>query len=249
MSMDRFLYVAMTGARETQIAQAVTANNLANASTPGFRATLAAASHVGLEGPGHAAARAYAVTEGRGIDLTPGPLTSTGRDLDVAIDGSGWIAVQAPDGSEAYTRAGDLRVDSLGLLTTGRGESVLGNGGPISVPPFESLEIGSDGTISIRPLGQDAAVLAEVDRIRLVDPPAEDLVRGDDGLIRLAPGAPPAPEAMVTLRGGMLEGSNVSVVQAMVEMIEQARTFELQIKMMTTAQDNDRSSSELLRLG
>lgn len=246
--MDRFLYVAMTGARETQLAQAVTANNLANASTPGFRATLAAASHVALEGPGHAAARAYAVTEGRGVDFSPGPLTSTGRDLDVAIDGSGWIAVQAPDGGEAFTRAGDLRVDSLGLLTNGRGQPVMGNGGPISVPPYESLEIGSDGTISIRPLGQDAAVLAEVDRIRLVDPPATDLTRGEDGQIRLAAGAPEPPAALVTLRGGMLEGSNVSVVQSMVEMIEHARSFELQIKMMTTAQENDRSSSDLLRL-
>jgi flagellar basal-body rod protein FlgF len=246
--MDRFLYVAMTGARETQLSQAVTANNLANASTPGFRATLAAASHVGLSGPGHAAARAYAVTEGRGVDFTPGTLTTTGRDLDVAIDGSGWIAVQAPDGGEAYSRAGDLRVDSLGLLTNGRGEPVLGNGGPIAVPPFETLEIGSDGTISIRPLGQDAAVLAEVDRIRLVDPPATDLTRGEDGLIRLAFGAAEPPAAAITLRAGMLEGSNVSVVQAMVEMIEQARTFELQIKMMTTAEENDQSSSELLRL-
>ena len=247
--MDRFLYVAMTGARETQLAQAVTAHNLANASSTAFRATLAAAGTVTLDGPGHAGARAYAATEPQGIDLSPGPMTSTGRDLDVAVDGRGWIAVQAPDGGESYTRAGDLRVDSLGLLTTGRGEPVLGNGGPIALPPYQSLEIGSDGTISIRPLGQDAAVLAEVDRIRLVDPPASDLERDSDGRIRLAAGAAEPAAAPVTLRSGMLESSNVSVVHSMVSMIEHARSFELQVKMMSTAEDNDRASALLLRLG
>src|SRR5690606_37633132 len=128
------------------------------------------------------AARAFAVTQGYVVDLTPGVLQATGRDLDVAIDGEGWIAVQAPDGSEAYTRAGDLEVDAFGLLTTRAGQPVLGEGGPIALPPFESLEIGIDGTISIRPRGQDAAGLVVVDRIRLVNPPAADLRRGADGL-------------------------------------------------------------------
>lgn len=246
--MDRLVYVAMTGAREVQLAQAVNANNLANASTTGFRATLAGASHVGITGPGHATARAYAVTEQHGIDLNPGALMSTGRDLDVAIDGSGWMVVTAPDGGEALTRAGDLRVDSQGLLTTGTGLAVMGEGGPIALPPYETLEIGTDGTISIRPLGQEAAGLAQVARIRLVDPPPGDLVRGTDGLVRLAPDAPEPPPAPIALRSGMLEGSNVNVVHAMVEMIQHARSFELQVKMMTTAQDNDRASSDLLRL-
>jgi flagellar basal-body rod protein FlgF len=238
----------MTGAREVQLAQAVNANNLANASTTGFRATLAAASHVGLTGPGHAEARAYAMTEPLGIDLNPGVLVTTGRDLDVAIDGSGWIAVMAQDGSEALTRAGDLRVDPQGLLTTGTGLPVMGAAGPIALPPFESLEVAADGTISIRPVGQEAAGLAQVGRIRLVDPPAADLVRGEDGLVRVAANAPEPLEAPVTLRSGMLEGSNVNVVHAMVEMIQHARAFELQVKMMATAQDNDRASSDLLRL-
>jgi flagellar basal-body rod protein FlgF len=246
--MDRLVYVAMTGAREAQLAQAVTANNLANASTTGFRATLAGASHVALAGPGHAEARAYAVTEPFGIDLEPGALVTTGRDLDVAIDGSGWMVVLAPDGSEALSRAGDLRVDSQGLVTNGAGQPVLGSGGPILLPPYSTLEIGSDGAISVRAQGQEASSLAQVDRIRLVDPPPADLVRGEDGLIRVAPGAPAPPEVPVQLRSGMLEGSNVNAVHAMVEMIQQARSFELQVRMMTTAKDNDQASADLLRL-
>jgi flagellar basal-body rod protein FlgF len=247
--MDRLLYVAMTGAREAQVAQSVTSHNLANASTTGFRATLASAAHAPLAGPGHAQARSYAVTEGRGIDYTPGPLLATGRDLDVAIEGEGWIAVQAPDGGEALTRAGDLRVDAFGMLTTGTGLPVLGNGGPVALPPYETLEIAGDGTISIRPLGQDAAGLAVVERIRLLNPDPAGLVRGEDGLVRVAEGFEAPAEADVRLLRGMLEGSNVNPITAMVEMIQHARSFELQVKMMTTAEQNDRSSSSLLRLG
>ena len=247
--MDRFVYVAMTGAREAQLAQAVTSHNLANASTTGFRATLAANQHVGLEGPGHAAARAYATQQGYGVDLTPGPLQTTGRDLDVAIEGDGWIAVQAPDGGEAYTRAGDLSIDAFGVLTTRSGHPVLGDGGPIALPPFQSLEIGADGTLSIRPQGQDAAGLAVVERIRLVNPPADQLVRGEDGLVRTADGAVPPAAAEVKLLSGTLEGSNVNVVSAMVDMIQHARSFELQVKLMNTAEQNDQASAQLLRLG
>ncbi len=247
--MDRFLYIAMTGARETQLAQAVTTNNLANASTTGFRAALANAQDVSLDGPGYAAARAYAVTEDQGTDFTPGPLMTTGRDLDVAVDGDGWIAVQAPDGTEAYTRAGNLRVDGVGQLTTATGENVLGDGGPIALPPFEKIEIGVDGSVSIRPLGQDAAGLVQVARIRLVNPPSTELQRGADGLLRAAPGAEAAVDANVRLVSGALEGSNVNTVSAMVEMIQQARNFELQIKMMNTAEVNDQAAGELMQLG
>jgi flagellar basal-body rod protein FlgF len=247
--MDRLLYVAMTGARETHLAQAVTANNLANASTTGFRATLAGASHVALDGPGHADARAYAMTESHGVDTTPGTMVATGRDLDVAVSGRGWLVVQARDGSEAYTRAGDLQIDALGQLTTGAGLPVMGKGGPIALPDFETVEIGRDGTISIRPLGQTASALVEVDRIRTVDPPDADIALGTDGLVRLREGVPPPEDAAVELRAGALEGSNVSVVSAMVDMIQQARAFELQVKMMSSAEENDRSAASLLRLG
>lgn len=246
--MDRLLYVAMTGAREAQTAQAVTDNNLANASTVGFKSTLAGTLNVSLKGPGFADARAYAVTEGQGTDFTPGPLMATGRSLDVAVNGPGWIAVQAPDGSEAYTRAGDLHVNAYGMLETAAGQPVLGDGGPISLPPFESLEIAGDGTVSIRPQGQNAASLAVVGRIRLVNPPASQLVRGSDGLMRLADGSSATADAGVRLVSGMLEGSNVNAVSAMVDLIEQARSFEMHVKMMTTAAQNDQASTELMKL-
>jgi flagellar basal-body rod protein FlgF len=156
--------------------------------------------------------------------------------------------VQAPDGTEAYTRAGDLQIDAVGLLTTGTGLPVRGDGGPIAVPPFETLEIGSDGTISIRPLGQGGAVLAQVDRIKLVNPNTAELYLGEDGLIRHAEEAELPADAQVGLLRGMLESSNVSTVEAMVNMIDLARNFEMQIKMMRTAKDNDEAAASLLRM-
>jgi len=246
--MDRFLYVAMTGASELQLAQAVTNNNLANASTTGFKATLASAAYVPIEGPGHEDARVYSMTAGQGIDFTPGGIVQTGRELDVAVDGDGWIAVQAPDGSEAYTRAGDFRIDAYGLLTTSTGEPVLGEGGPIAISQYESLEIGRDGTISIRPLGQEASVLSVVDRIRLVSVPQSDLMRGTDGLMRIVEGGAALPDAHVKVVSRSLESSNVNVVSAMVEMITQARAYEMQIKMLGTAESIDQASQQLIAL-
>lgn len=245
--MDRMLYVAMSGAKETALSQARNTQNLANANTTGFKASLEAFTSRQVTGPGFES-RTYAVNQDMKADLSPGPLQATGRDLDVAVQGEGWIAVQAPDGTEAYTRAGDLRVDSLGLLTTGTGLPVLGEAGPIAVPPFETFEIGTDGTISIRPLGQEANVLAEVDRIRLVNPNPDELVRGEDGLIRHQLGVEQPADAQVTLTRGMLESSNVNTVEAMVNMIDLARHFEMQVKMMKTAEDIDSASASLLRM-
>lgn len=246
--MDRMLYIAMSGAKETMLSQAVHTHNLANANTTAFRADLEAFTSLQVRGPGYDS-RAYALEAGRGVDFKPGTLVATGRDLDVSVNGEGWIAVQAPDGTEAYTRAGDLRIDANGLLTTGTGLPVLGNGGPIAVPPFESLVIGADGTITIRPQGQQANALAIVDRIRLVRPEAANLVKGDDGLLRTRDGAPAAPDAAVQIVAGSLETSNVNAVDAMVNLIELSRQFELQVKMMKTAEENDRQSAQLMRLG
>lgn len=246
--MDRLLYVAMTGASQTMLAQAANSHNLANVSTTGFRADLEAFRSLPVYGPGYPG-RVYAMTESKGVDFSPGSIVTTGRDLDVAVNGSGWIAVQAPDGTEAYTRAGDLRVTSGGMLVTGAGHPVLGNAGPIAIPPYETLEIGADGTISIRPLGQGAETLAVVDRIKLVDPPLQDLEKGQDGFLRLKDGTAAAPDARVRLVSGALESSNVNAVDAMVRMIELARQFELQVKAMKTAEENDAVSARLMQLG
>jgi flagellar basal-body rod protein FlgF len=245
--MDRMLYVAMSGAKETALAQARNTQNLANASTTGFKASLDAFASRHVEGPGHGT-RTFAVTQDMRVDLSPGTLQATGRDLDVAVQGEGWLAVQAPDGTEAYTRAGDLKVDAVGRLTTGAGFPVLGGGGPIGIPPFETLEIGTDGTISIRPLGQDANALVTVDRIKLVNPNPDDLVLGEDGLIRHPEFVEQPPDGRVSVVRGFLEASNVNTVEAMVNMIELARQFEMQIKMMKTAEKTDEASASLLRL-
>lgn len=245
--MDRMLYIAMSGAKETAFAQTSNSHNLANANTTGFRAALDVFETRPVVGPVFDS-RSYIVREGKGIDFTHGPLQSTGRELDVAIRGEGWIAVQAPDGTEAYTRAGDLRVDALGQLSTGTGLPVLGDAGPIALPPFESLLIGNDGTISIRPLGAETNALANVDRIKLVLPDNDDLYRGEDGLIRHVDGEPLEPDAAVTLVHSMLEASNVNTVESLVTMIELSRHFEMQVKMMKTAEENDSASASLLRM-
>lgn len=246
--MDRLLYVAMSGAREAMQAQAVNAQNLANATTTGFRADLESFRSLPVYGPGHAS-RVYGVAAGMGVDFSPGSAVSTGRDLDVAINGDGWIAVQGPDGNEAYTRAGDLRVDSLGLLRTGAGHVVMGNGSPIAVPPFETVEIAGDGTISIRPVGATANTLSVVDRIKLVNPDFVDMEKGPDGLMHMKTREPAVADGAVTLQAGALESSNVNTVEAMVSMIQLARQYETQVKIMANAEENDRAASQLLRLG
>jgi len=246
--MDRFLYIAMTGARETMRAQAVNSNNLANVSTTGFQADLETFRSLPVYGPGHAS-RVYSVSDGNGIDFEPGTIMKTGREMDIAVDGEGWIAVQAADGADAYTRAGDLQVDSLGLLRNGAGFPVMGNGGPIAVPPFEKMEIAADGTITIRPLGQAVNALAVLDRIKLVNPPHAGLVRDSDGLIRMRNNQPAEVDGRVRIQSGAIESSNVNPVEAMVNLIEHARLFETQVKMMKAAEDNERASSQLMRLG
>ncbi|MEZ5542596.1 MAG: flagellar basal-body rod protein FlgF [Pseudomonadota bacterium] len=246
--MDRLLYVAMSGAREAMQSQAVNAQNLANATTTGFRADLESFRSMPVYGPGHAS-RVYGVASGMGVDYTPGSALSTGRDMDVAINGDGWLAVQGPDGNEAYTRAGDLRVDSLGLLRTGAGHVVMGNGSPIAVPPFETIEIAGDGTISIRPVGATATTLTVVDRIKLVNPNVVDMEKGADGLMHMKSREPAVADGAVTLQSGALESSNVNTVEAMVNMIQLARQYETQVKIMANAEENDRAVSQLLRLG
>ena|SRR5690349_10704107 len=244
--MDRFLYISMSGAKETLRAQTANNHNLANASTTGFRADMSAFQTRNVAGSGYAS-RAYATNSTTGWDSTQGALIATGRDLDVGIHGPGWIAVMGRDGREAYTRAGDLRVDPSGMLLTGTGQQVMGEGGPISVPQNTSLTVGSDGTISVIPIGQGPETTAKVGRIKLVNPPEADMVRGEDGLFRSASGAEAPADASVKLATGSLETSNVNTADAMVNMIELSRRFDLQVKAMKTAEENAATSAQLLR--
>jgi len=236
----------MSGAKETMRAQTANNHNLANASTTAFRADLSAFQSRAVTGSGYAS-RAYATNSTVGWDSTYGSLQATGRDLDVAIQGDGWLAVQAPDGREAYTRAGDLKVQADGMLVTGTGHPVLGASGPVTVPPNSSLLIGNDGTISIVPLGQGAETTSSVGRIKLVNPPASTLERGEDGLFRTKDGSEVAADSTVHVSSGVLESSNVNVAQAMVNMIELARHYDLQVKAMRAAEDNGAASAQLLR--
>lgn len=245
--MDRMLFIAMNGAKETMTAQAINTNNLANASTTGFRADFQSSMSQQVYGPGHPS-RVYASVNGEGVDFTQGSIISTGRELDVAINGEGWFAVQAADGSEAYTRAGDFKIDNLGRLTNGAGFAVLGNGGPISVPANAKLEIGSDGTISIQPLGQPVNTLAIIDRIKLVNPSDDQLEKGVDGLMHMKSGKVAAEDASIRVVSGSLESSNVNTVGALVRMIELARQYETHIKLMQSAEENDRASAEIIKM-
>jgi flagellar basal-body rod protein FlgF len=244
--MDRLVYVAMSGAKETLRAQASNNHNLANANTNGFRADLSAFQTQNVVGAG-LASRAYATSDSAGWDASSGSLDATGRDLDVAIKGPGWIAVQASDGTEAYTRAGDLRVDPSGALLTAAGNTVLGDSGPITVPPYSSIHIGGDGSVSIVPRGQSAMTISTIGRIKLVNPPASELTRGSDGLFRDTSGSEQSSDASVHLMSGTLESSNVNIAETMANMIELARSYEVQVKAMKTAEDTAASSSKLLQ--
>jgi flagellar basal-body rod protein FlgF len=240
------LYVSMTGAKQILEAQGIVSHNLANVSTAGFRADLHAFTSQPIPGGGFPT-RINAYNGSAGLSVETGPVMQTGRPLDVAINGEGWIAVQAPDGSEAYTRAGDLRLTPEGNLETATGLPVLGDGGPISLPPFDEVAIGGDGTITIVAQGISAANASAVARLRLVNPPAAQLAKGDDGLVRLKSGQPAPADASVTVIGGSLEGSNVNAARALVEMIELQRMFDMQVKLMSTADQNAQTAQRLLQ--
>ncbi len=245
--MDKYLYLAMNGAAQAMLAQQNNANNLANVSTTGFKAALDHFQAKPVTGPGYLD-RVYSNNEYAGADFRPGAVAGTGRDLDLAINGEGWFAVQADDGSTAFTRRGDLRIDPTGLLLNGANQVMLGEGGPITIPQFESLVIGRDGTISIRAAGQAASALVAVDRIRLVNPPQQQLYRGQDGLFRSRDAAAVPADASVSVTSGALEASNVNAVDAMVRMIDYARYYEQQVKLMKLASENDAASARLMRM-
>jgi len=235
----------MTGAKQIMQAQAVNNNNIANVSTTGFRADMVSFSSQPIYGPGYAT-RVNAVAGDNGTDFSSGVLTSTGRPLDIAVNGKGFIAVQGKDGKEAYTKAGDLQVTALGAVTTSGGLAVLTDNGPLIVPPATSLSIGGDGTVSVVPLGLSAAAQSQVDRIKLVNPATKDLQKGADGLLRLKSGAKAPLDEAVTVQSGTLESSNVNAAQSLVNMIELQRLYEFQIKSMNSADTNEQSAERLM---
>ncbi|WP_027793002.1 flagellar basal-body rod protein FlgF [Paraburkholderia acidipaludis] len=250
--MDRLIYTAMTGAGQALEQQATVANNLANVSTTGFRAQLANFRDVPMSyGDGSTVnddtTRTFVISATPGSDMTPGAITKTGNPLDIAIQGQGFMAVQTPDGNEAYTRAGDLHVDENGQLVTANNYQVIGSGGPIAVPPGSEVTIGKDGTVSAIAPGSPPYAIAVIDQIKFVNPPAGTLTRGDDGLFRTADGNAADADQTVQIAPESLEGSNVNPVAAMVSMITNARQFQMQTKLMTTADQNDQTADQLLQ--
>jgi flagellar basal-body rod protein FlgF len=243
--MDRLIYTAMTGAEHLLNQQAVVAHNLANVNTTGFRAELSAFRAVPIVSDG-LNTRTFVVDSTVGTDLSPGTMQTTGRALDVAVQGPGFIAVQASDGTEAYTRAGDLEVGVNGLLQTRAGNAVLGDGGPVSIPPDSNITIAPDGTVSVIPTIGIPNATSIAGRIKLVNPAENEIARGGDGLFRMKSGIPAETDATVSLASGMLEGSNVNVVDAMVRLIENARQFDMQMKMLQSAESNSAQATSVL---
>lgn len=244
--MDKALYIAMSGAKQNMYAQRAHSNNLANVNTTGFKEDFAQARSMAVYGEHHPS-RAYAMTERPGTRMQQGPLQETGNSLDIALKGEGWIAVQGADGAEAYTRAGDLQIDVNGLLKTGAGLQVLGEGGPIAIPPSASVEIGADGAISAVPLGGAAAVV-QVDRIRLVNPDTSTLEKRSDGLMHVKQGEPVPPlDENVRVESGFVEGSNVNAVASLTEILSLSRQYEMQVKLMSQADQISQASARLLQ--
>jgi flagellar basal-body rod protein FlgF len=241
------IFTAMSGAKHILEQQATVSHNLANASTNGYRAAASAFRAVPILGGG-LPTRAFVVASTPGANYTPGALQGTGRDLDVAVQGPGWIAVQAADGSEAYTRNGSLQLSPNGLLQTRNGLNVLGDGGPISIPPESTISIANEGTVSVVSIVPPPKSVNAVGRIKLVNPDERLLVRGGDGLFRLANGGSAEADPKVALASGALEGSNVNVVEEMIGMISLARQFDLQMQLLNNAQKNATQASQILNI-
>ena len=235
----------MTGARETSLAQANSSNNLANAKTTGFKADLAQFRAMPVYGDGHAS-RVFSMAERPGYNFESGGIMTTGRDLDIAVRDQGWFVVQDEQGEQRLTRRGDLKVSPNGALFNGNNLPVMGDGGPIAIPPFEKLDIAKDGTITIIPLGAEANAPAVIDRIMMVKPELSSLEKDTQGLFKSRDGEPFVADAAVTLESGVLESSNVSVVEELTNMINLSRRFEVQVKLMASVEENGRALDRLL---
>ena len=246
--MDRLIYTVASGTKHILEQQATTSNNLANVSTTGFRAQLDSFRAVPVQSEG-LPTRAFVVDNTVGSDFAAGALQVTGRDLDVAVKGRGWLTVRNADGSEAYTRNGSLQVGPNGILQTANGQVIAGeNGGPITIPPDTTVAVGSDGTIATLSTNTTPAASTVLGRLKLVNPNDADLVRGDDGLFRLKDGISAQSDPAVSVAGGALEDSNVSAVDSMVNMITLARSFETQMSLLKNAENNAAKATQILAL-
>ena len=243
--MDRLIYTAMTGASATMGQEAAVAHNMANATSTGFKTELHKLRAVQVQNA-QMPTRAFVVDASVSDDFSTGPLQHTNRPLDMAVQGKGWFAVQMPDGTEGYTRNGNFEINANGILQTRTGLPVIGSGGPVTLPPDVEVAIGTDGTISTVPRTGARNSTSTVDQLKLVNPPEAELVRGGDGYFRLAGGNPAPADPAVRVASGYLEGSNVNVVEQMVSMISLARQYEMQTKMLSTAQEMDRAASQLV---
>jgi flagellar basal-body rod protein FlgF len=235
----------MTGAKQIMQAQAVNNHNIANVNTIGFRADAVSFVSQPIYGIGYPT-RVNAVASDAGTDFSSGVMQSTGRDLDVAVNGKGYIAVRGKDGKEAYTRAGDLRVSAEGAVTTAGGLPVLTESGPLVVPPATNVTVGNDGTVSVVPLGLSPIAISPTDRIKLVNPPQNNLQKGDDGLLRLKDGSKAETDPTVTLTSGVLESSNVNAAQSLINMIELQRLYEFQVRSMNSTDQNEQAAEQLM---
>ncbi len=247
--MDRMVYTALSGLRGQMAAQASIANNIANASTTGFRADRVAFQQMLLQGGDGLQSRTQAGGEVLDADRTAGAIRSTGRALDIAVTGASWIAVQATDGTEAYTRRGDLRITETGVLETGDGFPVMGSGGPITVPPAQKVMFAEDGTLSIVPMGAEPGAEPQIiDKLRLVSAEGSNTVKGLDNLIHVRGGGVLPDDAEGRLATASLEGSNVNLTQALVDMIENQRSYEVQANLLKEAKNMDESAASLMRM-
>ncbi len=245
--MDNFIFIAMSGAKENMLNQQLHMNNLANASTTGFRADFAAARSQPVFGPGMAS-RVYSMAENPGTDFKSGSMISTGNSLDVAISGDGFFSVLDKNGVEGYTRAGNFKLTETGMLTTGAGLPVLGDGGPVTIPPAQKIDISGDGTISIVPVGAENNATAIVGRLKMVKPDLANMEKSETGLLVQKNGQPAEADASVIMIAGVVESSNVNAISEMVDMISLSRQYEMQVKLMKKAEEMDRSSTQLIRL-
>jgi len=243
--MDRSLYVAMTGAKQIMQAQAVNNHNIANINTVGFRADSVSFYSQPIYGGGYPS-RVNAVAGDSGTDFSSGVMQSTGRDLDVALNGKGYIAVLGNDGTEGYTRAGDLRVAVDGSVTTAAGQPVLTESGPLNIPPSTSVTVGNDGTVSVLAQGLTPTGISPTDRIKLVNPPQKDLQKGGDGLLRLKDGRKAETDPNVTVTSGVLESSNVNAAQSLINMIELQRLYDFQVKSMNSSDQNEQTAEQMM---